>query len=443
MDPRDHVFINYASEDAVFADWLALRLTAEGYKVWYDRIKLLGGESYPRDIDEAITKKVIRFLAILSRASLHKENPLKERTLALNVGRDRGDDFVIPLKIESLGPSELGFQLVDLTHISFDESWGAGLARLLKKLDFEGAPRDKLNGQSRVGQWLNSNECTAMRPERIWSNLVPLPSIPSRIQLLRLERKEHFNEIDRIWPVCRKDELHVWAFSAPEEGLGIRASPRRTAVLWEGKREILGQRTTTIMNVLIRRAIELDLVRRGLLPIADKREVCFPSGLTPGNRQFFSGPDGKRTYVQVVGERSRKRRDGSKDTVNYHISFGVRPVLFAFGVPACRLAVNVYFSETSGSPLSSGRAGLKRKTLGKSWWNYEWLARVFACASWITGGMDERTVLKTDAGDLTIGRLPLSTMSPISILEEQLGPQDVEGETDLEDEDEGEVESEV
>jgi hypothetical protein len=44
-ETRDHLFISYAGEDWPFAEWLALRLTAECYKVRCDRIKLLGGES--------------------------------------------------------------------------------------------------------------------------------------------------------------------------------------------------------------------------------------------------------------------------------------------------------------------------------------------------------------------------------------------------------------
>src|SRR2546426_2854435 len=72
---HDHLFISYASEDHSFADWLALRLAREGYKVWYDRIKLLGGESYPKDVDHAIKDKTFRLIAILSRNSLEKPNP--------------------------------------------------------------------------------------------------------------------------------------------------------------------------------------------------------------------------------------------------------------------------------------------------------------------------------------------------------------------------------
>ena len=53
-DVRDHLFISYAWKDEVFAKWLALRPTAEGYNVWIDQMRLLGGESWPSDIDVAI-----------------------------------------------------------------------------------------------------------------------------------------------------------------------------------------------------------------------------------------------------------------------------------------------------------------------------------------------------------------------------------------------------
>ena len=66
----NHLFISYATEDGDLAEWLTLRLTTEGYKVWCDRVKLLGGESYPRDIDKAIKTQTFRMLALISKNSL-------------------------------------------------------------------------------------------------------------------------------------------------------------------------------------------------------------------------------------------------------------------------------------------------------------------------------------------------------------------------------------
>jgi hypothetical protein len=132
-DSRDHLFISYAGEDADLAEWLTLKLTSEGYSVWCDMIKLLGGESYPRNIDEAIKNRTFRFIALLSRASLSKPNPLKERTLALNIARSRKEDFLIPLNVDGLSPTDLDWMTSDLTFIPFYKSWAAGLDQLLKK----------------------------------------------------------------------------------------------------------------------------------------------------------------------------------------------------------------------------------------------------------------------------------------------------------------------
>jgi hypothetical protein len=71
---RDHLFISYATEDWPLAHWLTRRLTAEGYRVWCDRIKLLGG-SYPKVIDDALERRTWRFIALLSRFSESKGQP--------------------------------------------------------------------------------------------------------------------------------------------------------------------------------------------------------------------------------------------------------------------------------------------------------------------------------------------------------------------------------
>lgn len=96
---RDHLFISYAVEDRSLAEWLTRKLTADGYLVWCDCFSLLGGDSYPQKIDEAIKERTFRLLAILSEASIRKANPTKERTLALNLARERHEAFLIPLNV--------------------------------------------------------------------------------------------------------------------------------------------------------------------------------------------------------------------------------------------------------------------------------------------------------------------------------------------------------
>ena len=438
---RDHLFLSYATENATFTDWLALRLATEGYKVWYDRIKLLGGESYPRDIDLAIAEQTFRFVAVVSRASLDKPNPRKERTQALNIARARGIDFLIPLRLDAVQPQELGWQLSDLTYIPFDSSWSQGLAALLKRLQSLGAPRDELGGRGRVAKWLVTDELVQEGSERIWSNLYPLRSIPERIQLFKTRSKEALLETAKVWPVAPHDATSYWAFSTPEEGLGAEGRPTSHVFEWSKQRDVLGQPTRAILSVLIRRAIELYSLHRGLRTHPEKDEVYFLDGMFPGDRLHYVGYDGKRTYVQVVGERSKKRPDESSEVTRYFLSFGVRPILFEFGEPVVRLNIGAHFTDADGKDLPPGRAGKKRKSLGKSWWNYEWLSRVLACGSWLSDGNPSAVLLKSPYGELIIAGSPLSTTAGLKLNEEGLGPQEpLEEEVDEEDEDEDEEE---
>jgi hypothetical protein len=77
-----HLFISYAVEDATLARWLARKVAARGHPVWFDQMKLLGGEPWPQTIDDAIKHRTFRMLALISEHSLRKPKPTGERTLA-------------------------------------------------------------------------------------------------------------------------------------------------------------------------------------------------------------------------------------------------------------------------------------------------------------------------------------------------------------------------
>jgi hypothetical protein len=75
---------------------------------WIDQFKLLGGASWPLDIDDAIKNRTFRMLGLLSHHSISKPNPLKERTLALNIAKapDR-KGFLVPLNVDGLSATDL------------------------------------------------------------------------------------------------------------------------------------------------------------------------------------------------------------------------------------------------------------------------------------------------------------------------------------------------
>src|SRR5690349_9046705 len=107
----EHLFISYAIEDAPLARWLTLKLTIEGYKVWCFEFQMLGGESFPKEIDAAIKAQTFRMLGLISRTSVKKDNPIKEWTLAQALGKERKVDFLIPLNVDGVKATELPWTL--------------------------------------------------------------------------------------------------------------------------------------------------------------------------------------------------------------------------------------------------------------------------------------------------------------------------------------------
>jgi hypothetical protein len=154
---RHMLFLSHATpEDNAFARWLALQLANEGYPVWCDLTKLLGGEDFWKDIQEAIRKRSIRFLFVLSRSSNTKEGTLQELACAKAVAAQVSSeirDFIIALKIDDLPYSEVDIEIQRLNHISFTGSWASGLNQLLKKLAKDNVPEDPRFNPDSVSSW--------------------------------------------------------------------------------------------------------------------------------------------------------------------------------------------------------------------------------------------------------------------------------------------------
>lgn len=435
---RDHLFISYATENTSFVDWLAPKLAAEGYKVWYDRMKLLGGESYPRDIDRAISELSFRVLGVISRASIPKENPLKERTQALNVGKRLGIDFLIPLKIENLTADELGWQLSDLTYVPFNRSWSQGFGQLVNALDRAGTPKDVAAGRSRLSDYFQLTECVKPVEERIWTNLLPLEDVPKLVHRFRARNAAVAAETDKVWPIAPAGDGSYWAFSQPEEGLGVEATRIGLEIDWRQERRTSRDNWPQVVSILIRRAIELDCVRRGLMYNAEDRVLYFQGGRLPSDHFKFKGSQGEGRYLQVVGERSRGRPDGTRLVTKYSNAFQVRPSIANYGSPVIRILPTVRTTSVDGVPVKGPSTNRARKSVTKGWWNYEWLSRVTAYASLLTDGQPRRVLQVTPEGSLTLAGELVATTCPLSIDETALESQSEPVVDDEEDDEEQE-----
>jgi len=384
---HEHLFISYATEDAQLAEWLTLKLTSFGYKVWCDRFELLGGERFPRDIDKAIKEKTFRLLAILSKASLEKENPTKERTLALNIGRERKTDFLIPLKAEPLSATDLNWMLSDITYISFHESLTDGLTQLLKKLEKISTPKNLANGGQMAAGALLDADLIEQKTEKLYSNLIEVKGIPELVQRFQLRRTPSPPEADQMlyaWPVYRVDETTYLAFQEPPASLADKLNIRRVGgAVWRDLPTIDGFKSGDIVSNLLRRSIESRCLSRGLVADQEQRLLYFPNGLVKSNKLSFTSYDGKRTYVLAVGQRTKS---GSK--YRYHLApqFLVRRNLaHEYSIV---LRVKLRITDLEGKALPRFSALARRKHLCAQWWNSEWLKRQLAILGHLVDGSD-------------------------------------------------------
>jgi hypothetical protein len=425
---RTHLFISYASEDGLFAEWLTLRLAAEGYKVWCDRTKLLGGESYPINIDDAIKESTFRVIALLSKFSVHKPNPVKERTLALSIGRERKIDFLIPLNVDGLRATELDWMTNDLTFIPFHEGWAVGLARLLKKLRQVDAPKFPSGAKQVVSSWVTGESDLVLKSEDILSNVFPISELPEQIVRYHVEDQNQLDSVSDKWaffqPMDTDKSLsqEVWALSSPPPQAGTFVS-RRESVIWKNNDTWGRIRPFNTFTYLARRNIEVYCIRKGLTE-SKRGQVYFPNGLLQGNRIRYPRYDGKQVNVNVVGERTFRRSKDLTEKRLYHLSPRFRLLMARFGAPTLQINLGIIWTDMSGIEDPIGRSNRRRKKLTRSWWNYEWLSRINATASWITDGQESCRIAETDHGNLEILTAPLRTQCPVGIDEEKLGPRE-------------------
>lgn len=391
---RTHLFISYATEDALFVDWLCLRLLNEGYRVWCDRLKLLGGESYPNDIDEAISQSTFRFIAVLSKNSIKKSNPLKERTAALAIARERHENFVIPLNLDGLAASELGWMQSDLTYISFN-NWKHGLAKLLRNLESAAAP--KADAPTSVAALLQSTKSVTSSPEILWSNLVPIKRIPPRIY--RFEHEVAMSpptalQAAAAWPHYRENASVCWSFQAPPADLvtQYRFTLRGTCDDW---RTASGPDINfhNIGKRVINSSLFHALLSAGLRYDADNRYVYVPNEKR-FERLTFSVPGGE-SWIKAVGLRSFWTTKG-RDSVRYHLSPTLNAWLDFAGQDAVCVRIRLYLTQLDGTPIKPSLMQSRRKVICKSWWNYEWFTRLFATLQ----------LIAPPTGDICIGTVP-------------------------------------
>lgn len=430
---RDTLLLSHANpEDNEFTLWLALQLANEGYKVWSDVTKLLGGEVFWDDIEAVIRKSAAKVLFVLSRTSNTKDGPLKEVQLAQSVAKKESlKDFVIPLHIDDLPHGEITIEITRVNTMPFERSWSAGLATLLEKLERDGVPKTPQFNRTAVNEWwrtkFSAEDGLRREPEEYLSNWFPVTSLPENVYFHSIARKS-IGKIEVAlqlpYPAIQDGiSLVTFAEAADFEGkLGPDIYLAEESKPYEVARLLKETDFGRILFRLLRLAWEHTLSERNLpvYELANKAKCFyFLKDRLPNDKVFFLGFDGGRTHRAMVGYSTRTNPKTSESVKRYwHFAMEARPLVYP--TLAYIFKPHVLFTNDGNTVWESKkRLAAARRSQCKSWWNDEWRDRTLAAAAYLSGGSGLQMKLGSKA-TLSVSATPVLFQSPVSYTDPQL-----------------------
>lgn len=363
---QDHLFISYAWTNAAFVDWLAMRLTAEGYKVWVDRHKLQGGQNWVNEIDNAIKTKSCRLLGVVSNASLARPAPQGEWQLAMSLSKQH-PNFFMPLLLDSLDSTQLPFTLQVTQYTPFQDGWAAGLRQLLKYLAEQDVPKDQQAGFREIGRWRDVRTPTRQKHEVLWGNEISVKECPRHIHLYEVPRES----LPIGWIMQPFGENGYWAFHEPP---GCEDFKHVRTIDWQKEPISDSLKPHNVFKALAHKLLESHCLSRGLKRSPNEEYLYVPLGLLPGNKISFVTYNGSRVSGQLAGTRSKKKLDGSLRVTNYHLAPALKFHTSRWHPPVLVMNMRVYLTDAEGNPLPGKQMTPRRKFVCKSWFNHKWLS---------------------------------------------------------------------
>ena len=397
---KEKIFISYATEDKSFAYWLELKLRALGYSTWIDKDKLLGGESFVEDIDKAIKNESKCLVAIISKSSINKSAPRRERTLAASIGKELADTFLIPVMLDSFKTSELSWDISDLSHISFTNGWADGLAKLSRKLESINVPRSEPQLISLAYEVDSRYPKDEYIFDYAWANILRFVNIPD--SLWRIETASPFiaQNFPNKYPFVRINDNEFWGFDDELPKSLFNITNKRGFYI---PKSDTSSDLNKIRKNLIRKAIAIHARSLGMYGKKDtKNEFYFPYGSTENNRLQFTFDD-KQHWIKHSGV----RRFSYTEKFQYHLSFSYS--LVGHGEDLyLHISPNFLLTDINDDPLDPARVLSRRKKLCKMMFNDAWLKRLMAITTFLFENNNEECHLYTSRNkSLTIEARPL------------------------------------
>lgn len=424
------VFISHANpEDNDFTRWLALQLAKDGFGVWCDLAKLLGGENFWKDAEAAIRNHTVKFLYVLSRTSNVKDGPRNELQIAVNVLKTNKSlqNFVVPLHIDDLPHSETNVLLTSINAVAFEKSWAKGYAQLVEVLERDKVPKKPNFNPAAVSTWwrgqFSAERGVKSEPETYLSNLLPIRSAPEAVWLHTLTATKPATAVEpeRRLPFAGfMDNIDLVTFAPADD---IRASLGSSITLVEsnafpirdllkGKSALDPKKARYFLSRLARESWERWIGATGLIAyqLSGKAQCYFfPKQAQPKLFIPFVNAEGKEARRSVVGYATQA--DG---TLRYwHFAIQARPVLSP--VFAYLISAHVIFSSNGETPWTSHRKmHSARRRQCKTWFNPQWRDRLLASLHWLSQANGSLNVPVGTGTNIEVAATPQQFESPIS-----------------------------
>jgi len=436
---KQHLLILSAQEDHIFSEWLARKLTAEGYAVWTEAIKSLGDDVYPDDINKAIKTRTFRVIPIYSKPFFTSPDAIGLRALALDVGKEAKIDLVLPVSIDPLETSKGSGETI--VPIQFGRNWAKGFSELTEALSNLDCPRPRFDGRLVCSSYYDETDVLSENTETLYSNAFDVESIPSIVHRFEVSPGFLEKEYENRWAFRKVGERLVLSFFAPPSDISEQESIRQSGgdswpdiseITWTEKEENKKIYIRSLLPELLRKSVLVHCSEKGLKYCPTNELMYFPDGLAPRNRLAAHLSDGtKLAPLAIVGERKYYRPENKSTYYRYYLAptFFVDSRLFIqprtktpndLRSTVLYIRLRLRFTDTDNNVLPPRTALSRRKHLCVNWWNDDWFRRTLGVAQFLAEP-DGRIRIGTEPGNqIVIKAIPNTFEISAGINEEAL-----------------------
>lgn len=384
---RRLVFISHANpEDNDAAKWLGMRLAAEGYEVWSDVTRLIGGEQFWDTIETVIRETAACVVVLLSEAGHEKPGVLDEVNIAVATERKLGlNNFVIPIRIDELAFTNIRANVARKNIIDASKNLASGFRELITALEKLDIPRNQSGNAKALTRWRKSlpiveSEIDETEQSFLIENKIRILKWPDILtKFAESSKAKRTKNSDLLDPFLAKGNVPggMLCFSSKAElaaSLSPIASSSVSSILSENafdgtSLDMLGlgiADLTRALSQIVRQSWDEYCASIGMQKYElASGKICWfeKNGFREKNEVRFLDSDSKMRRRVLVG-RSEKRK------VYWH--FGIEAVP-SIKDQSLRLKAHVVFTEDGKMPIkSSAKQHSLRRGFCKSWWNARW-----------------------------------------------------------------------